>query len=164
MSDFVESKRSLADCRIVRLNAELFPVSAEERAQYQRFGIVPLECEVNGLDELTPVVAEADGLFAVSVKLPAEVIQRMSCCRVISRLGAGTDRIDVAEATRAGIVVANVPDFCVEEQADHAFALLLAVARRLNEMRQYMLEARYHDGCVGLRLDCSLPTRGQCRN
>lgn len=143
MSDFVESKRSLADCRIVRLNAELFPVSAEERAQYQRFGIVPLECEVNGLDELTPVVAEADGLFAVSVKLPAEVIQRMSCCRVISRLGAGTDRIDVAEATRAGIVVANVPDFCVEEQADHTLALLLAIERQLPRMARDMVAGHW---------------------
>ena len=130
--------RPLAECRIVRLNAELFPVSSEERAEFERAGIVPIECESNGLEELAPVVAEADGVFAVSVKLPAEVIRVMSRCRVISRLGTGTDRIDVAEATRSGIVVANVPDFCVEEQADHTLALLLAVERMLPRMARDM--------------------------
>lgn len=133
----------LAECRIVRLNAELFPVSAEERAEYRRVGIVPIECESNGLDELGPVVAEADGVFAVSVKLPEEVIRVMSRCRVISRLGAGTDRIDVAEATRAGIVVANVPDFCVEEQADHTLALLLAIERQLPRMARDMVAGHW---------------------
>jgi D-3-phosphoglycerate dehydrogenase len=137
--------RPLAECRIVRLNAELFPVSSEERAEYERAGIVPIECESNGLEELAPVVAEADGVFAVSVKLPAEVIQVMSRCRVISRLGAGTDRIDVAEATRSGIVVANVPDFCVEEQADHTLALLLAVERQLPRMARDMVAGHWRE-------------------
>ncbi len=45
--------------------------------------------------------------------------------------GAGTDKIAIDEATRQGIVVANVPDFCTNEQAEHAFGLLLAWARRL---------------------------------
>ena len=52
-------------------------------------------------------------------------------CRVFARLGAGTDRLDVAAAMRCGIVVANVPDFCVNEQAEHTLALLLALARQL---------------------------------
>ena len=42
-----------------------------------------------------------------------QVIERLPQCRVISRLGAGTDRIDVTTATRLGMVVANVPDFCI---------------------------------------------------
>lgn len=145
MSDSVEDRRSLADCHIVRLNAELFPVSPEERAQYRQFGINPVECEANGFDELTPVVAEADGVFAVSVKLPSEVIRVMPRCRVISRLGTGTDRIDVAEATRAGIVVANVADFCVEEQADHTLALLLAIERQLPRMAREMVAGHWKE-------------------
>src|SRR5205814_7745840 len=77
-------------------------------------------------------------LLVVSSRLPAAVIERLDRCRVIARLGAGTDRIDVAAATRAGIVVANVPDFCLNEQAEHTLGLLLAAARRLPYMSAAM--------------------------
>jgi D-3-phosphoglycerate dehydrogenase len=46
-------------------------------------------------------------------------------------MGTGTDKIDVAEATRNGVVVTNLPDFSTNEVADHTLALLLATARRL---------------------------------
>ena len=52
-------------------------------------------------------------------------------CLVIGRYGVGVDNIPVELATELGIVVANVPDFCVNEVADHAMGLLLACARRL---------------------------------
>jgi D-3-phosphoglycerate dehydrogenase len=77
-------------------------------------------------------------------------VGRLARCRVISRLGAGTDKIGIDEATRHGIVVANVPDFCTNEQAEHAFALLLAWARRLpfmlDAMRRGDWTARNHSG------------------
>jgi D-3-phosphoglycerate dehydrogenase len=49
--------------------------------------------------------------------------------RVVARLGTGTDNIDLAAATRLGIPVTRVPDYCVAEVADHTLALLLAVRR-----------------------------------
>jgi len=52
-------------------------------------------------------------------------------CRVIARYGIGVDNIDVAAATRAGILVTNVPDYCLDEVADHTLALLLAAARSI---------------------------------
>jgi D-3-phosphoglycerate dehydrogenase len=52
---------------------------------------------------------------------------------VVSRYGVGTDNIPVARATELGIVVANVPDYCVEEVSDHVMGQLLACARRLVE-------------------------------
>jgi len=131
---------------IVRLNAELFPITSFEQQKYNEYGMTPVAVEVHAHEELVEHVRDADAVMVVSQTLPADVINAMQRCRVICRLGAGTDKIDVTAATEYGIVVANVPDFCVEEQADHAFALLLAVARRLNEMRRCMLDARYHDG------------------
>ncbi len=132
--------------RIVRLNAELFPITSFEQEMYDKHGMTPLAVEVHSLERLVEQVRDANAVMVVSQSLPADAINAMRRCRVICRLGAGTDKIDITAATQNGIVVANVPDFCVEEQADHAFALLLAVARRLNEMRQCMLDARYHDG------------------
>jgi D-3-phosphoglycerate dehydrogenase len=48
---------------------------------------------------------------------------------VISRYGIGYDNIDIEAATRRGIVVTYVPDYCLDEVADHALALLLGLAR-----------------------------------
>ena len=53
--------------------------------------------------------------------------------RLLVRAGIGYDVIDVEAATRAGIWVANVPDYCVDEVADHAMLLLLAATRRVSE-------------------------------
>ena len=50
-------------------------------------------------------------------------------CRVISRCGVGVDNIDVDAAARHGLQVTYVPDYCVEEVADHTLALLLCAAR-----------------------------------
>ncbi|MDA1231190.1 MAG: C-terminal binding protein [Planctomycetota bacterium] len=132
--------------KIVRLNSDLFPITGFEQQEYHEHGIAPVAVEAHSQEELIEHVRDADAVMVVSQSLPADVIRAMSRCRVICRIGAGTDKIDVTTATELGIVVVNVPDFCVEEQADHAFALLLAVARRLNEMRRCMLEARYRDG------------------
>lgn len=136
----------LSDFKVVRLNAELFPVTRFEQEKYDAHGVTPVAVEARSQEELIAAVARADAVMVVSQALPAEVIHTMSRCRVICRLGAGTDRIDVKVATECGIIVANVPDFCFEEQADHAFALLLAVARKLNVMRNCMLDGRYRDG------------------
>jgi D-3-phosphoglycerate dehydrogenase / 2-oxoglutarate reductase len=131
---------------VVRVNAESFPVTSFEQEKYDLHGITPVCCEVGSAEQLSEVVRDADAVMVVSQSLPTAAVHAMQCCRVICRLGAGTDRIDVKAATERGIVVANVPDFCVEEQADHSFALLLAVARRLNEMRICMLQGKYRDG------------------
>lgn len=95
--------------------------------------------------EILEHAAACDALLVVAESLPAEVIDGLANCRVIARLGAGTDKIDVAAATRRGIVVTNVPDFCVEEQADHALALLLALVRKLPQMDRAMREGAWSE-------------------
>lgn len=127
----------------VRLNAETYPVEPEERAALREAGAEWLAVEGQAPQEIIAAAADCDALLVVSSRLPAEVIQRLDRCRVIARLGAGTDRIEVAAATRRGIVVANVPDFCLHEQAEHTLALLLAFARRLPHMMEAMRIGRW---------------------
>jgi lactate dehydrogenase-like 2-hydroxyacid dehydrogenase len=55
---------------------------------------------------------------------------------LLVRAGIGYDIIDVGAATDAGIWVANVPDYCVDEVADHALLLLLSALRRLTELER----------------------------
>ena len=128
----------LQDFRVVRLNAELSPMSQYERDLFRKHHLNPLEVEANTPATIIPRVADCDAIFVVSTALPEGVIESLSRCRVISRLGTGTDKIDVAAATRRGILVSNVPTFCVEEQADHTMALLLGLARKLPQMSQAM--------------------------
>lgn len=122
--------KNLGEARVIRLNASLHANDYEFEV-YKEFGLKPVLCEPYYPDEIIPFVEDCDALFAVSVNLPTRVIESLERCRVISRLGTGTDKIDVAKATEMGIVVTNVPYFCVEEQADHTMMLLLALERKL---------------------------------
>lgn len=136
--------------RAVRLNASTFPVEPEEYSILAEVGAELVCIEGQQADDVLAAARECDALLVVSAYVPTYVVDGLTRCRTIARLGAGTDRIDVATATQRGIVVSNVPDFCLGEQADHTMALLLAFARRLPFMQQGMREgnwsARSHPG------------------
>jgi D-3-phosphoglycerate dehydrogenase len=74
----------------------------------------------------------------VSTALPAAVIQNLSHCQIISRLGIGTDKIDVELARQMGILVTNAPGCFSEEMADHTMAFILGLARKLPQMKRAM--------------------------
>ncbi len=127
----------------VRLNALTYPTEAVEREELARVGAVLTEIEGQQPEEILAAAADCDALLVVSSTVPRRVIEGLGKCRVISRLGAGTDKIDIAAATEHGILVANVPDFCLNEQAEHTMALLLAFHRRLPEMMTAMRAGRW---------------------
>lgn len=83
--------------------------------------------------ELKRVVAGADAVINQYAAVTAEVVRAMTRARGIVRYGIGVDTIDVPSATKAGIWVANVPDYCIEEVATHALSLSLSLARRVAE-------------------------------
>ena len=109
-----------------------------------RFGDADLEREVlepRGIEVVTADCAsssdvasagrEADGLLVNLAPVDAAALEALPRCRVISRYGIGLDNIDLAAATRLGIVVKNVPGYCDREVAEHAMGLLLATARAI---------------------------------
>lgn len=119
---------------LLRLNAHSFPCTTEENAI---FGL--LDLKVIAQENLDPSTSAAllssiDGLSVVSAKVPDDTIAKLERCRVIARYGIGVDNVDVAAATRQGIVVTNVPDFCLSEVAEHTMALLLGIARKVRVM------------------------------
>jgi len=129
--------------RAVRLNAQTYPVEEQETQALALAG-VGLSCvEGQHADEILAAARDCDALLVVSSYVPTAVIEQLGRCRTIARLGAGTDRIDIEAATRCGIVVSNVPDFCLGEQADHTMALLLSFARRLPSMQQAMRDGQW---------------------
>jgi D-3-phosphoglycerate dehydrogenase len=77
------------------------------------------------------VAADADALLVTYATISADMIAAMTRCRIISRFGIGVDNVDLEAASRAGIVVTKVPDYCIDEVSDHTLALLLALARKI---------------------------------
>lgn len=80
------------------------------------------------LFEVAPTCAAMMNQYA---RVGHETISRMKKCEVIARYGVGVDIVDVEAATRRGILVTNVQDYCTEEVADHAISLWLTLARKL---------------------------------
>ena len=117
--------------KIVRLTAPIFKPEAYEAAAFAAQHLHPLIVDAEAPEDIIAHVADADVVALIGTRLPTRIVEAMAKCRCIARMGTGTDRIDVARATRLGIVVANTPYFCVEDQADHVMALLLALARKL---------------------------------
>jgi len=77
-------------------------------------------------------IEDADALLVFhTVTISGASIRRLKKCRGIVRCGVGVDNVDLAAAGGKGIYVCNVPDYGVDEVADHAMALMLACARGL---------------------------------
>ncbi len=116
---------------VLRLNSTTFPMEKEERGILMELNSKIVEIEGESDSEIEAHASDVDVVMVVSAHLRAPVILKMSRCRLISRMGTGVDKIDIAAAAAQGILVTNIPDFCTNEVADHTMALLLSVARRL---------------------------------
>jgi D-3-phosphoglycerate dehydrogenase len=124
--------------KIVRLTAPIFHASQFELQAYAERGLHVTVVDAATPEAIMAQVADADIVTLIGTYLTRPIVESMTRCRAIARMGAGTDRIDVARATELGIVVSNTPYFCVEEQADHAMAMLLSLARKLTVAQNAM--------------------------
>ena len=82
-------------------------------------------------DEIIAATADASAVFAILQDFNKRVIDNMKQCRIICCVSIGYSNVDLDAATQNGILVTNVPDYCLEEVSDHAMALLLACARKM---------------------------------
>ncbi len=82
-------------------------------------------------DGLAEAARDATLILTCYTAITAKVIESARRLKGIVKYGVGTDSIDIAAATRRGVMVANCPDYGSETVADHAFALLIALARKI---------------------------------
>jgi phosphoglycerate dehydrogenase-like enzyme len=99
-----------------------------------QFGPLKEEALISALDGMSAVIASHDAYNAAALSSPAA-----SKLKIIARWGVGYDSIDVAAATRNGIVVTYTPGILDDAVADYTFALLLARARRIHEVHAAVL-------------------------
>jgi phosphoglycerate dehydrogenase-like enzyme len=91
-------------------------------------GVPYVDADSDGGDPLGWIL-DAEVLLVTWYNVTRQVIEQLRRCRVIIRIGVGSDNIDSAAARERGIAVCNVPDYCQGEVADHAMALALSLAR-----------------------------------
>ncbi len=91
--------------------------------------VVKANCRTE--EDVLAKCADANALIVGYAAITHRVISQLKDCRIISRYGVGVDMIDVPAATEHGILVCNVPDYCIEEVALHTLAMLLALSRQL---------------------------------
>ena len=93
--------------------------------------------------EMVPLVRDVDAIIAGGETIDASVIAAASRLKVISRHGVGYDQVDVAAATRAGVVVTITPGTNQVAVAELAFGLMVGVARHMPQMREALLRGEW---------------------
>jgi D-3-phosphoglycerate dehydrogenase / 2-oxoglutarate reductase len=81
--------------------------------------------------KLIELVSDADYVIAQFAPVNANVVNAMKKCKIIVRYGIGYDNVDFKTAAAKGIPVCNIPDFCIDEVADHTLAMILATTRKI---------------------------------
>jgi D-3-phosphoglycerate dehydrogenase len=112
------------------LITEAMPLIEEEKKILSKHADVKLAKSLNE-DELAEEAKDADVIMVVYAKIAEKIINSAAKLRGIARYGIGVDNIDLKAASKRRIPVANVPDYCIGTVADHAFALILALNRKL---------------------------------
>jgi lactate dehydrogenase-like 2-hydroxyacid dehydrogenase len=94
--------------------------------------------------ELLAQVADVDALLCLlTERVDAELLAAAPRLRVVANMAVGYDNLDTAALAARGIVATNTPGVLTETTADLAFALLLAIARRLPEAERYVRAGRW---------------------
>ena len=104
----------------VVITDSVFPSLDIERQALGAIGaqVVPLRSSAEA--DLLDGVADADGLLVCYAPITRRVIDAMDRCRIVARYGIGVDNVDLEAAAAKGIIVTNVPDYCIDEVSDHA--------------------------------------------
>lgn len=105
-------------------------------ADVERAILAEADCElIDSPDNKEPTMAAlapgVDAILTCWAPVKTAVINAADRCRHIARTGIGLDNIDVQLATERGILVTNIPDYCVREVAEHTVALLFALGRKV---------------------------------
>jgi D-3-phosphoglycerate dehydrogenase / 2-oxoglutarate reductase len=120
-----------------------FPDITSERRIIENAGgdLVAFQCKTER--DVIEVAGDADALLVQWAPITRTVIDHLPNCKVIVRYGIGLDNIDLDAARDRGIAVRNIPDYCIEEVADHTFSLALALARQLLQIDRQVREGTW---------------------
>ena len=122
---------------------QIFPEAVELIERAAQVEVWPSERPPNR-EELAGKIASCDGVLTnIMDGVDASLLEGATRLKVISQLAVGLDNIDVAEASRRGILVGNTPGVLAKATADLGFALLMSAARRVSESERWVRAGRW---------------------
>ena len=89
-------------------------------------------------DAFVAALKDADGAIGASVKITSSMLDGAAKLKALSTISVGYDNFDVPDLTKRGIVLAHTPDVLTESTADTVFSLILASARRVVELADWV--------------------------
>ena len=104
---------------------------ALERKILAEAGIELEDAQCKTADEVIAASRNVDALMVQWAPINRKVIGTLDRCKIIVRYGIGVDNVDLQAAGERGIPVCNIPDYCIDEVADHSLSLALSLARQL---------------------------------
>jgi D-3-phosphoglycerate dehydrogenase len=109
-----------------------------EAAELKKAGIAfsAFQLKFKTEDDIVAAIADADVVVVNMVKFTDSLLARLPKCKLLIRHGIGYDNVDVAACTKHKVVFAYQPDYCVDDVAEHAIALIFACARKVPASRQ----------------------------
>ncbi len=133
----------MSSTRRVVVARRVFPALID--ALKQRYEVVDNQSDADLTPEqLTRMLADADGaLISGRERIDAALLAGCPRLQVVSNIAVGYNNIDVDACTAAGVAATNTPDVLNEATADHAWALLLAAARRVGESERFLRAGRW---------------------
>ncbi|XID91929.1 C-terminal binding protein [Paenibacillaceae bacterium WGS1546] len=111
-----------------------FPDLNPEKSVLKPIGFAFAEGQCKTAEEVAELCRDADAVLTQWAPVTAEAIEAFEKCKIIVRYGIGVDNVDLEAARRKGIPVVNVPDYAIQEVADHALALMLAIVRKIPQV------------------------------
>ena len=128
----------------VLVTDQVFGGTSIERSMLEPMGVEVVEATGTDEESLIGLAAGISGMLVCYAPITERILEAAApTCKVLARYGIGYDNVPVDAATRLGIVVTNVPDYCLDEVADHTFALLLAVARGVAFMDREVRDGKW---------------------
>jgi phosphoglycerate dehydrogenase-like enzyme len=108
-----------------------FPDVELERSLYEKAGIEVVVAQCRTEEDVIAAAEGCQGLLVQYAPINDRVFAARPEIRIVSRLGAGFDTVNTADARKHGVWVANSPDYGVGEVASHALAMTLALVRHV---------------------------------
>ena len=94
-------------------------------------------------EELKVLTQNADYIITRFAKLDSEIINNLNKAKIIVRYGVGYDNVDIKSARLKNIAVCNVPDYCIDEVADHTIGFILNSTRALYKNHQKVIKGEW---------------------
>lgn len=115
----------------------------EEKKIFEQAGASLRIAQCTSDEEVIEVSQGATALINSDIPITRKIIESLPDLQVIARYGIGVDHIDVEAATEHDVYVTNVPDYCQDEVAGHALALIMSLTRKIVFLNQRVKEGSW---------------------